>query len=109
MPKIFILFTLDQRIHTFISRMKRVQNLRWPLRRIQLLLLLVTLLLFCSSMKTCLPMAVYRRIYPWRSMDLSTSNPQSDKIDAQTTTESHDEMQGYKKKDEVSQYSCKVN
>ena len=52
-------------------------------------------------------MAVYRRIYPWRSMDLAASNPRSDKLDAQTSTKRHDKTHGDKKKDEVSQYASK--
>ena len=53
-------------------------------------------------------MAVYRRIYPWRSRNLSTSNSQSDKIDTQTSTKSHDKTQRDKNKDEVSQYASKL-
>ena len=53
-------------------------------------------------------MAVYRRIYPWRSMNLSTSNSQSDKIDTQTSIKSHDKTKRDKNKDEVSQYASKL-
>ena len=54
-------------------------------------------------------MAVYRRILPWRSMVVSTSNPQSDKIVAETSTKPYDKIKGDQKVNEVGQYSCKVN
>ena len=54
-------------------------------------------------------MAVYRRISPWRSMDLSTSNPQSDKIVSETSTKHYDRIKSDQKVKEVGQYICKVN
>ena len=104
---IYIYIIQNQNILTVTSRMKRDHNLSRP-RRSTIFLFLVTLLLFCVSLKTCQSMGVYRGIYPWRSMDLSTSNPKSDKIDAQTSTKSHNKTQGAKKKDEVSQYASKL-
>ena len=79
-----------------------------PLRRTHFCLFLVTFLLLCISLKTCPSKAVYRRIFPWRSINLSTSNPQSDKMDAETSTKSYDKTQGNKKIDEVSQNTSKL-
>ena len=53
-------------------------------------------------------MVVYRRIFPWRSINLSSSNPHSDKMDAERSTKSYDKTQGNKKIDEVSQNTSKL-
>ena len=53
-------------------------------------------------------MAVYRRIRPWRSMDLSTSNPQSDKIVSEPSTKHYDRIKGDQKVEKVGNVVVKL-